>query len=68
VTVDAPLVATSHGEDGPGGACVVSGPAHEQWLAYHAWTGGAVGYDQGGARTLRFAALTWQDGQPVVTR
>jgi beta-xylosidase len=68
VTVDAPLVATGHGEDGPGGACVVSGPAHEQWLAYHAWTGGTVGYDQGGARSLHFAALTWQDGRPIVTR
>jgi hypothetical protein len=35
---------------------------------HHAWTGGVVGYDQGGARTLRFAALTWQDGRPIVTR
>lgn len=68
VTTDVPLLATATDEAGPGGACVVTGPASHQWLAYHAWNADAVGYDQGGARSLRFAALSWHDGQPVVTR
>lgn len=67
-TVAAPLLATAGDEAGPGGACVVTGAAGDQWLAYHAWTSGAVGYDSGGARTLRFASLTWVDGAPAVAR
>jgi hypothetical protein len=48
---------------------VVTGPAGDQWLAYHAWTAGAVGYEQdGGVRSLRFAALTWSGTEPVVAR
>lgn len=57
-TVDAPLLATTDDQAGPGGASEVAGPAGDRWLAYHAWTAGAVGYDSGGSRTLRFASLT----------
>jgi beta-xylosidase len=68
-TVAGPLLASGGDEAGPGGACVVTGPAGDQWLAYHAWTAGAVGYEQdGGVRSLRFAALTWSGTQPVVAR
>ena len=56
--MDAPLLATTGDQAGPGGASAVTGPAGDRWLAYHAWTPGAVGYDSGGSRTLRFASLT----------
>jgi hypothetical protein len=59
VTTESPLH-TSDGEvAGPGGACVISGPAGDMWLAHHAWTPGAVGYEASGARSLHFAALRW---------
>jgi hypothetical protein len=32
---------------GPGGACVITGPAGDMWLAHHAWTPGAIGYRSG---------------------
>jgi beta-xylosidase len=68
-SVAGPLLASGGDEAGPGGACVVTGPAGDQWLAYHAWTAGAVGYTQsGGVRSLRFAALTWRGAEPVVAR
>jgi beta-xylosidase len=68
-TVTEPLLATAGDEAGPGGACVVTGPAGDHWLAYHAWTAGAVGYEpSGGVRSLRFASLTWSGTQPVVAR
>jgi beta-xylosidase len=68
-TVGGPLLASGGDEAGPGGACVVTGPAGDQWLAYHAWTAGAVGYGQsGGVRSLRFAALTWNGAEPVIAR
>jgi beta-xylosidase len=67
-TVDQPLFASAGDEAGPGGACVITGPAGDHWLAYHAWTSGAVGYGHGGARSLRFARLALVDGRPVMTR
>ena len=67
-TVAAPLLASAGDQAGPGGACVFTGPAGHQWLAYHAWTPAAIGYDSGGTRSLRFASLTWPKGQPAVAR
>ena len=29
-------------------------------------TPGAIGYDNGGTRSLRFASLTWPKGQPAI--
>jgi beta-xylosidase len=58
VTVDRPLLASDGDQAGPGGATVVTGPAGDHWLAYHAWTTGATGYHHGGTRSLRFAAPT----------
>jgi hypothetical protein len=57
-TVDRPLLASGGDQAGPGGATVVTGPAGDQWLAYHAWNPNAVGYNNGGTRSLRFAR--WQ--------
>ena len=68
ITVDRPLLASASDQAGPGGACVITGPARDQWLAYHAWTPGAIGYDNGGTRSLRFASLTWPNGQPAISR
>jgi beta-xylosidase len=67
-TIHRPLLASSGDQAGPGGACVVTGPTGDQWLAYHAWTPGAVGYHNGGTRSLRFAPLTWPNGQPTLAR
>jgi hypothetical protein len=68
VTVDRPLLASAGNQAGPGGACLVTGPAGDYWLAYHAWTSDAIGYDKGGTRSLRFATWTWRNGQPIITR
>jgi beta-xylosidase len=67
-TTDHPLLASGDGQAGPGGASVVTGPAGDQWLVYHAWSSGAVGYDNGGTRSLRFATLGWAGARPVVKR
>jgi beta-xylosidase len=67
-TVDRPLLASGGDQAGPGGASVVAGPAGDRWLAYHAWTTGAVGYDNGGTRSLRVASLAAPDGRPAVGR
>jgi hypothetical protein len=67
-TVDRPLLAGGGDQAGTGGATVITGPAGDQWLAYHAWTPGAVGYNNGGSRSLRFAAVTRSDTQPVIAR
>ncbi|MGH6690853.1 MAG: glycoside hydrolase, partial [Gammaproteobacteria bacterium] len=67
-TVDQPLLASGGDQAGPGGASVVIGPAGDQWLTYHAWTSGVIGYNNGGTRRLRFASLTWANNQPAVRR
>jgi beta-xylosidase len=67
-TTDQPLLASGGDQAGTGGASVVTGPAGDQWLAYHAWNPDAVGYNNGGVRSVRFAALTWSDTRPVLKR
>jgi hypothetical protein len=57
VTVDRPLLGSTEEAAGPGGATVIAGPSGDRWLAYHAWDPDAVGYANGGARSLRFAPL-----------
>jgi beta-xylosidase len=54
-----PLHASDSEVAGPGGACVIAGPAGDMWLAHHAWTPGVIGYRSRGARSLHFAALRW---------
>jgi hypothetical protein len=67
-TTNQPLLAGGDDEAGPGGATVITGPAGDHWLAYHAWKPDVVGYNSGGSRSLRFAAIAWSDTQPVVKR
>jgi Glycosyl hydrolases family 43 len=67
-TRDGPLLGSAGDEAGPGGASVVTGSPGGPWLAYHAWDPRAIGYENGGARSLRFASLAWRDGRPVITR
>jgi hypothetical protein len=67
-TTNRPLLASGGDQAGPGGACVVTGSAGDQWPAYHAWTPSAIGYDNDGNRSLRFASLALPDGQPAVRR
>jgi beta-xylosidase len=67
-TTDRPLLGSGGEQAGTGGATVITGPAGDQWLAYHAWNPDAVGYNNGGARSLRFAALGWFAAQPVLKR
>lgn len=66
VTVDGPVHASNDGEAGPGGAMVISGPAGDHWLVYHAWSSGHVGYGSGGARSLRFAPVAWEGTTLVI--
>jgi beta-xylosidase len=62
-TTEQPILASAGDQAGTGGASVVIGPAGDHWLAYHAWTAGTIGYESGGARSLRFASLTWDSNQ-----
>ena len=48
---------TRTGTQGPGALDVLPGPDGELWASLHAW-GGVVGYQEGGARTLRLGRLT----------
>jgi beta-xylosidase len=66
-TSDEPLLASAGDQAGPGGACLITGPADDHWLVYHAWNPGAIGYTNGGTRSLHFAPLTWPN-QPIVGR
>lgn len=53
---------------GPGGPEVVSARSgNASMLVYHAWTEGAVGYDDG-YRNLYVTVLRFEDGQPVTPR
>ena len=67
-TTQRPILASTGDEAGTGGASVLTGPAGDHWLAYHAWTPDAISYANGGARSVRFASLTWHANQPVVAR
>jgi hypothetical protein len=67
-TTDRPLLASAGNQAGPGGACVITGPDGDQWLAYHAWSAGAIGYINGGPRSLRFTSLTWESGEAPTHR
>lgn len=51
---------------GPGGQEFFTDPSGGLWMAYHAWTPGAVGYRGGGARSLRIAPIAFAGGRPVI--
>jgi beta-xylosidase len=65
-TTQQPILAGTGDQAGTGGASVITGPSGDHWLAYHAWRPSAIGYHNGGARSLHFASLSWEAGQLVV--
>jgi beta-xylosidase len=65
-TTQQPILAGTGDQAGTGGASVITGPSGDHWLAYHAWRPSAIGYHNGGARSLHFATLSWEAGQLVV--
>jgi beta-xylosidase len=65
-TTHQPILAGTGDQAGTGGASVITGPSGDHWLAYHAWRRSAIGYHNGGARSLHFAPLSWEAGQLVV--
>jgi beta-xylosidase len=64
-TTQQPILAGTGDQAGTGGASVITDPRGDHWLAYHAWRPDAIGYHNGGTRTLHFASLTWKAGQLV---
>jgi beta-xylosidase len=67
-TTERPLHSSNRNIAGPGGACLIAGPAGDLWFAHHAWTPGAIGYRAGGARSLHFTPLHWDGTRLTVQR
>ncbi len=59
-----PLLAGSPSMEGPGGADVFSDTSGSYWIAFHAWTAGAVGYPN--SRDLYLRQLDLSGSVPVV--
>jgi beta-xylosidase len=51
---------------GPGHQSIVEDDDGELWMVFHAWDEDAVGYANGGARTMWIDKLTFDGGKPVV--
>jgi beta-xylosidase len=51
---------------GPGHQSIVADADGELWMAYHAWTKTAIGYERGGDRTMWLDELSFTDGRPLV--
>jgi len=66
ITLDAPLVKSSLTKLGPGGQEFFDDGAGTTWMTYHAWSAPKSTYAAGGARSLRFARVTFTDGVPLV--
>jgi hypothetical protein len=62
---DQPILQSRTSVVGPGGEWAFQDNAGQWWMAYAAWTAGAVGYPTG-ARSLRMDPLCFVDGDPVV--
>ena len=62
---DQPILQSRTSVVGPGGEWAFQDGTGQWWMAYAAWTAGAVGYP-GGARSLRMDPLCFVDGDPVV--
>ncbi|MFN2506686.1 MAG: glycoside hydrolase family 43 protein [Acidimicrobiales bacterium] len=66
VTTSAPWMA-SHGDAvGPGGPAFFSDDTGRTRIAYHAWSPGRIGYDNGGARSLWIDRISFTSGAPVL--
>lgn len=57
-----PILASHGAIAGPGGGEVFTDTSGNRWLAYHAYTGAAVGYPN--SRTLHLMRLSFGSGQP----
>ncbi len=60
-----PLFIFGNGAMGPGGEAFFTDTNGHLWMAYHAWTGTAVGYPAG-ERSLRIEPVTFEDGRPII--
>jgi beta-xylosidase len=60
-----PILSSGPGAAGPGHCSVVTGPAGDTWMLYHAWRPDSIGSVDPG-RTLWLDRVTWTDGRPVV--
>jgi beta-xylosidase len=60
-----PILRTTPAAAGPGHSFLVTTPAGESWLLYHAWPPEAVGSVMPG-RQLWLDRVDWVDGKPVV--
>jgi len=63
---DYPVLSTVYGVVGPGGQSLLVGPDDGWFIAYHAWTAPLLGYESGGARSLRVDRVQFVDRHPVV--
>ena len=61
-----PILTSKCKAAGPGGETIIADAKGQDWMAYHAWRAGAVGYDVGGERQLWLDRLSWPHGKPVV--
>ena len=63
-----PILKTREGSDaaGPGHQSIVQAPDGKLWVLYHAWDKTAVGYLNGGSRSLWLDELVFEGGKPVV--
>ena len=52
-TGNAPVMASDAEKKGPGGAEIFTDLKGRRWMVYHGWGAGKVGYDVGGARSMR---------------
>lgn len=56
----------SHGQAaGPGGPEEFTDNRGKGWVVYHAWLGDAIGYDEGGTRSLFAVTIDVTDDEPV---
>jgi beta-xylosidase len=59
-----PILASGPGMSGPGGESVFADSSGAPWIAFHAWTPGAVGYPN--SRSLYIRPLNLTGAEPVV--
>jgi beta-xylosidase len=61
-----PILTSKCRAAGPGGETIITDAKGQDWMAYHAWRSGSVGYDVGGERQLWIDRLSWPNGKPLV--
>lgn len=64
-TTSGPWFATDVAVAGPGGQEWFTDEAGQLRMAYHGWQPDSVGYQSGGARSLRIATVSFSGGAPV---